>query len=365
VLTLVGAVLIVTVLWETFETIILPRRVRRRFRLTRVYYRSTWLSWSAAVRSIVRKKRRREALLSFFGPLSLIFLLGIWAIGLVLGFALFHYGLGSQLSSQSETSSFAIYFYFSGTTFFTLGLGDITPINASGRAITVLEAGIGFAFLAIVIGYLPVIYQSFSRREVIISMLDARAGSPPNAAELLRRHAVDQRLEHLDSLLRDWELWSAELLESHLSYPVLAYFRSQHDNQSWLAALTTILDASALVMAGVKGRPSSQARLTFAMARHTVVDLSQVFNTEPDLERSNRLYTGDLVHLHAALRAAGLDPEDPEGQRLAHFRRMYEPYVEALARYLQMDLPPWMPAALQKDNWQTTAWNDRSMTGVD
>jgi hypothetical protein len=357
VLTLVlGTVIIVTVLWETFETIILPRRVRRRFRLTRLYYRSTWLSWLAIVNSMTRKRWRRESLLSFFGPLSLIGLLAIWAIGLVLGFAVVHYGLRSPLTTQSETVSFATYLYFSGTNFFTLGLGDIAPVSWPGRAITVLEAGIGFGFLAIVIGYLPVIYQSFSRREVIISMLDARAGSPPNAAELLRRHAEDQRLEDIDNLLRDWELWSAELLESHLSYPVLAYFRSQHDNQSWLAALTAILDASALVMAGVKGQPSSQARLTFAMARHTVVDLCQVFNTEPDLQRSDRLHPADLQRLHAALRAAGLEPDDPDGQRLARFRRMYEPYVEALARHLQMDLPPWIPAALPKDNWQTTAW---------
>jgi Ion channel len=351
-----GAVTIFTVLWETFETIILPRRVRRRFRLTRLYYRSTWLSWVAATRSIVRKKRRRETLLSFFGPLSLIGLLALWAAGLVLGFALIHYGLRSQLSTPSETPNFSTYLYFSGTNFFTLGLGDITPIDWYARAITVMEAGIGFGFLAIVIGYLPVIYQSFSRREVIISMLDARAGSPPNAAELLRRHAADQRLDHVDALLRDWEQWSAELLESHLSYPVLAYFRSQHDNQSWLAALTTILDASALVLAGMKGQSSSQARLTFAMARHTVVDLCQVFNTQPDLQRSNRLHTTDVLHLHAVLRAAGLNPDDPDGQRLAHFRRMYEPYVEALATYLQMDLPPWIPPSLQKDNWQTTAW---------
>jgi hypothetical protein len=314
------------------------------------------LSWSAAIRRIIHQKRRRETLLSFFGPLSLIGLLAIWALGLVLGFALFQYGLQSHLNTPSETPTFTTYLYFSGTNFFTLGLGDITPINWAGRTVTVLEAGIGFGFLAIVIGYLPVIYQSFSRREVIISMLDARAGSPPNAAELLRRHAADQRLDHVDILLRDWEQWSAELLESHLSYPVLAYYRSQHDNQSWLAALTTILDASAIVMAGVKGRASSQARLTFAMARHTVVDLCQVFNTHPDLKSSNRLHSTDLIHLHAALRAAGLDPDDPDGQRLAHFRRMYEPYVEALGRHLQMDLPPWIPPSLQKDNWQTTAW---------
>jgi Ion channel len=350
-----GTVMILTVLWETFETIILPRRVRRRFRLTRLYYQSTWLTWATLARRISRRQRR-EALLSFFGPISLLGLLALWAVGLVLGFALVHYGSFSQLRTDSASPGFSIYVYFSGTTFFTLGLGDVAPVNWLARELTTLEAGVGFGFLAIVIGYLPVIYQSFSRREVIISMLDARAGSPPTATELLRRHAKDLSFESLDELFRDWEHWSAELLESHLSYPVLAYFRSQHDNQSWLGALTTILDASAIVMAGLTGRSSSQARLTFAMARHTVVDLSQVFKTQPDFQGVNRLSDTDLHHLHMTLRAAGLDPEDPEGQRLMHLRRMYEPYVEALARYLEMDLPAWIPGSLQKDNWQTTAW---------
>jgi hypothetical protein len=301
-------------------------------------------------------KSRRETLLGFYGPLSLIGLLALWAGGLVLGFALLQYGIGPDVRGNGEASSLALDLYVSGTTFFTLGYGDVVPITWLARAIAVLEAGIGFGFLAIVVGYLPVIYQSFSRREVIISMLDARAGSPPTAAELLRRHAENGRGEALESLLHDWEHWSAELLESHLSYPVLAYFRSQHDNQSWLGALTTILDASALLMAGVKGHSFSQARLTFAIARHTVVDLSQVFDTRPSLQDIGRLDAAGIERLHATLRSAGLDPDDPEGQRLAHLRRMYEPYVDALARHLHMTLPPWMPANLQKDNWQTTAW---------
>src|SRR5215813_430822 len=271
-----GTVVILFVLWETFETIILPRRVRRRFRLTRLYYSSSWTAWVTLVRRIPRKKRR-EALLSFFGPISLLGLLALWAGGLVLGFALVHSGSSSELKTVSEPPSFSIYLYFSGTTFFTLGLGDITPVNRLARALTTLEAGVGFGFLAIVIGYLPVIYQAFSRREVIISMLDARAGSPPTAVELLRRHAKDRSLESLDELLRDWEQWSAELLESHLSYPVLAYFRSQHTNQSWLAALTAILDTCALIIAGVNDGPTRQAQLTFAMARHAVADLAQIF----------------------------------------------------------------------------------------
>lgn len=301
--------------------------------------------------------QRRETLLGFYGPLSLLGLLALWAAALVFGFALFHYGIGSEIHADGETPSFAMDVYLSGTTFFTLGLGDVVPVSWRARALSVLEAGIGFGFLAIVVGYLPVIYQSFSRREVIISMLDARAGSPPTAAELLRRHAENGALEGLDSLLRDWEEWSAELLESHLSYPVLAYFRSQHDNQSWLGALTTILDASAIVMAGIRGHSSSQARLTFAIARHTVVDLSQVFNTRPDLQSVNRLDAAGHERLQDALRAAGLDLDDEDGQRLAHFRRMYEPYVDALARYLQMALPRWIATSSQKDNWQTTSWD--------
>ncbi len=351
-----GVALILTVLWEAFETIVLPRRIRRRFRLTRLYYRTTWTYWFKLSQRI-RRKQRREAILSYYGPLSLLGLLAVWAGVLIFGFAMAHLGLGSSLRSDGELPSFFLDLYFSGTTFFTLGLGDIQPVVWSSRLLTVLEAGIGFGFLAIVIGYLPVIYQAFSRREVIISMLDARAGSPPNALELLRRHVEDQRIDALDALLRDWELWSAELLESHLSYPVLVYFRSQHDNQSWLAALTTILDACAIVMAGLKGRSASQARLTFAIARHTVVDLSQIFNTQPSFHRSHqRMVVADLERLHAGLRAVGLEPMDPGGNRLRQLRDMYEPYVDAMGRFLNMDLPPWIAASSKKDNWQTTAW---------
>src|SRR4030095_9123798 len=196
-----GAALILTVLWETFETVILPRRVRRRFRLTRFYYRCTWLPWSAMVHRIPAKQQR-ETLWSIYGPLSLLGLLAMWATALVVGFALLQYGIGSGIHAEGEKPSFALDLYMSGTTFVTLGLGDVVPTSWPARTFIVLEAGIGFGFLAIVLGYLPVIYQAFSRREVIISMLDARAGSPPTAAELLRRHAEDHTIESLRVLLR-------------------------------------------------------------------------------------------------------------------------------------------------------------------
>lgn len=363
VLTVVGLTLIAIVLWDAFETVILPRRVTRRVRLTRLFYRYTWLPWSAVARRM-HPGRRHETYLGLYGPLSLLLLLSVWAVGLILGFALLQWAFGSALNAPEGAASFGTDLYLSGTTFFTLGLGDVTPHTSLARAVTVVEAGTGFGFLAIVISYLPVLYQAFSRREVNISLLDARAGSPPSAAELLRRYGQGRHLEELSQLLYDWERWSAELLESHLSYPVLGYFRSQHDNQSWLAALTTILDTSALVMVGIDGASERQAQLTFAIARHAVVDLAQILDTPPRPPESDRLPPASLTHLRVILGAAGLSLRDGDAaeQRLAALRRMYEPYISALGSYLCMDLPPWSAAKEMADNWQTSAWERRLMS---
>src|SRR5712691_1810241 len=219
---------------------------------------------------------------------------------------------------------FAADVYMSGTTFFTLGLGDVVPRTPLAKTLTVVEAGTGFAFLAAVIGYFPVIYQAFSRREMAISLLDARAGSPPTAGELLWRYRWDQHGDALGELLKEWERWAADVLESHLSYPALAYFRSQHYNQSWLGALTTMLDSSALVMVGLEGWCARQAALTFAMARHAVVDLAQVFNTPPE-EPAQRLSDAELSRLQARLAEAGLGLRDDVGaaRQLAELRGMY------------------------------------------
>src|SRR5437660_3234442 len=353
----IGVFLIVGVLWDVFETIVLPRRVTRRFRLTRLFYRSVWQPWRA-ISSAVKNNKRRETLLSIFGPLSLLALLVIWAVTLVFAFAMIHWAIRSGISSPLGSTGFLTDLYFSGTTFFTLGLGDISPTGPAARAITVIEASLGFGLLALVIGYFPVLYQAFSRREVNISMLDARAGTPPIAVELLRRHQEGQSLESLDQFLRDWELWAADLMESHLSYPVLCFFRSQHDNQSWLAALNTILDTCSLVMVGIDGIPKWQAQLTFKMVRHAIVDIAQIFNTSPLKHDGGRLTSENLVQLRAALSASRVSVRNEPGdeETLKELRAMYEPYTEVLSRYLMMPLPEWLPKPRSTDNWQTSAW---------
>jgi hypothetical protein len=353
----VGVAIFAVVLWDAFESIILPRRVTRRFRLARVFYKFTWNSWKIATRLIPARKTR-ETMLSFFGPLSLLVLVAVWAVGLVLAFGLMQYGAGSSVNVTGGPPGFTTDIYLSGTTFFTLGLGDVVPQTGLARFLVVLEAGVGFGFLAAVIGYLPFIYGSFSKREVNISLLDARAGTPPTAGELLRRHAYPGGSEALRQLFKDWEFWAADLMESHLSYPVLAFFRSQHDNQSWIAALTAILDSCALVKAGIEDTCKRQAELTFAIARHAVVDLSQVFKTHPRAMPHNRLPVEELRRIREMLAQLGWKLRDGEevGERLAELRKMYEPYLFALAEYLNLSLPPWVPAAKGKDNWQTMAW---------
>ena len=350
-----GILVILIVLWDAFETTVLPRRVSRRFRLTRIFYRTTWIPFRAIARGI-RAGNPRENFLSVFGPLSLILLLATWAFGLIVGFALLHWGLGSRLTLPAGIAGFRADLYLSGTTFFTLGLGDVAPTSGASRVLTVVEGGMGFGFLALVIGYLPILSQAFSRREATIALLDARAGSPPTAAELLRRHGSAEGAEALMELFREWERWSAELLESHVSFPVLAYYRSQHDNQSWVSALTTILDVCSLVVAGIDKAPSRDARLAFAMARHAVVDLARVFNQEPRAPEPDRLPDAELARLKQALTASGMPLKSDAGvvEHLAHMRGTYEPYVHALSEFLLMPLPAWLPPAGAKDNWQVT-----------
>jgi Ion channel len=344
------------VLLDAFQTIILPRRAVGRFRLTRLFYLATWKPWLFFARRL-HHPRKRETVFSYYGPLSLILLLAVWAGVMILGFGLIYYAIGSPFKDAAWRPGLLMDFYVSGTNIFTLGLGDVTPHSAAARVLTILEAGMGLGFLAVVMGYFPVLYSAFSRREVSISLLDARAGSPPTAAELLRRHSYQGAEQSLAVLLIEWERWSAELLESHISYPLLCYFRSQHSNQSWLSALTAILDASSLLISGIRDMEARQAQLTFAMARHALVDLAQIFSLKPINDAPDRLPPERYQVLFDMLCQSGMSVcrDNLSSQRLREMRALYEGYAEALSRYLFMPLPPWVTEHPHKDNWMTVA----------
>jgi hypothetical protein len=353
-----GIVILLAILLDAFETVVLPRRVQRHFRITAWFYRNTWRPW-ARLTSRIKSQTRREAFFGYFGPLSMIVLLVLWAFSLIFAFALLQYGSGEHLVSGNQKINFGLLMYHSGETFFTLGYGDVTPASGVSRVIAVFEAGMGFGFLAIVIGYLPTIYSAFSRREIEISLLDARAGSPPSAAELLVRASSSPDQRTLDQLFRDWERWAAEVLESHLSYPVLSFYRSQHSNQSWLGALVVVLDATALVITGIDDVSNEQARWTFKMARHAVVDLAQVVNAHYDPNAPERLSSEELAQIRTQLAQKGLQLRDSAEaeQKLTQLRMQYEPYAIAMARNLYISLPPWIRTDKIRDNWQAGPWD--------
>ena len=353
---IIGFALSFFILWDAFETVILPRRVTRSFRLARLFYRSVWKMVSALARGI-RSPRLRETYLSFFGPLTLLALFALWAWALILAFGLLQWAGGSAVGGSNIGSpGFRADFYVSGTTFFTLGIGDVVPHTSWARAITIVEAGTGFGFLAIVISYMPTLYGSFSQREINISMLDARAGSPPTAAELLRRHGRQRIQNGLGQYLHDWETWSAQLMESHLTYPVLCFFRSQHDNQSWVAAFTAILDVSALLIAYGDGETKWQAQLTFATARHAVADLSEILRVRALPPKPDRLPPEDLPVVRSLLLQCGVPGCTDAGDfKLIELRAMYEGHLNGLARLLQMPMPTW--GVHSAKHAKPTAWD--------
>lgn len=352
-----GFVLLFVVLLDAFEAIVLPRRVTRRFRLTRLFYRTTWIPWRAFGSSF-KSPKMREAFFSFYGPLSLLLLLMVWAIGLIVGFGLVVLAAGPPSKPYPFGFNWSTAMYISGTNFFTLGLVEAPPRSALTRVLTVFEAGMGFGFLAIVIGYLPTIFQGFSRREVSVVLLDAHAGSPPTAGELLRRHAHPGGLEALQTLFLEWERWSAELLESHLSYPVLCYFRSQHDNESWLSALMAICDACAFTIVSIDGPTAMQAQSTFAVTRHAVVDLAQIFHAHPKSPQKDRLPPAELYRIRKSLKHAGWNLRQglAEDEKLNDLRQMYEPSANALADFLCMEMPPWIHSPEITARWRASVW---------
>ena len=348
--TSVAILLLCIVLQDAFEVMLLPRRVHRHLRLSRFYFDMSWAIWAALARRFPAGEHR-ERFLGVFGALSMVVLFAIWGTALIAGFGLLEWALQADHLPRSALPE---QIYMSGVTFFTLGYGDVVPHTAAARVVSVVEAGTGIGFIAVVIGYLPVLYQLFARREAHVIQLDGRAGSPPTACTMLCRHVTGGGLDKLDELLRDWEVWASELLESHLSYPMLVYYRSQHDNQSWLAATAAVMDTCALILVGVDELPPLQARMTFTMARQVMVEMARSLRVTPSrYGGGNRLPHDVYLRLETQLREAGLKwSARPDAEEtLAALRATYEPLLDGLGSALLLTLPGWIPADDAADHW--------------
>ena len=184
VIVIAGALLVLLVCWDVFTGILVPGRSKRGIRFIPRYFHSTWAVWSALGRRI-NAEERRERFLGFYGPLAMVVLIGLWAIGLILGFGLIQAGLtpGPWPMVLGESM------YSAGSRMFTVAAGDWARQAAATKALVVVGAGMGLGFFTVVITYLPVLYQLFSRREAHVILLDERAGKPVTAASLIQNHA--------------------------------------------------------------------------------------------------------------------------------------------------------------------------------
>jgi hypothetical protein len=352
---LLSVALIAVMLAEFFVVFLLPRRVKRDPRIARAFLRGLWTPWRAVAARMPPVSA--DTMLGIFGPLGLLTILGTLSVGVILSFSGLHWANSTTLGG-SHPSSFAKDLYFSAGAFFSASTPSL-PGDAFGKAMQVAEAATGFGFLAIAIGYLPALFQAFSRRETAVSRLDPRAGSPPSAAALLERSGRRGGWSDLDEYLREWESWTAELMETHLSYPILGYFRSQHVNQNWLAALTTIVDACAYAIAYGPKEAVEAAELTFAIGRHALADLAYALashrGSDAETEAAQaRLTAEDLVDLCARLDGSGLhsQPTEAAAEKLTKLRKAYEPNAIVLAEQLALPLPRWLPGEDVRKNWR-------------
>jgi hypothetical protein len=337
---IVGLALGILILRDVFNGLMVPGRIRRPLRFVPLFFKSTWGLWAAAGRRI-KGEENRERLLSFYGPLAMLCLLALWAGGLLLAFGLLQFGL-----SRASDSGFLDHLYTSGVRIFTLATEESTSAAPISKALVIIEAGIGLGFITMVITYLPVLYQLFSRRETRVILLDERAGSPVSTSSLICNHARRNAMDRLDTLLAAWEQWSAKLLESHVSYPMLSYYRSQHSDHSWLAATAVVMDTCALRMAGAGGFDAFQAERTLIMSINALRSINQVLHIAPLKRYSHRLSRSDFEVLSEELRQSGLPAgEGDVWERLSKIRNGYEPLLAAMANYFLIQLPAWVPPA--------------------
>jgi hypothetical protein len=300
-------------------------------------------------------------MLGIFGPLGLVAILGLLSAGVILSYAGLHWA-GSTYLGGPHPAGFGSDLYFSAGAFVSASTPS-EPVGGLGKTLQIAEAANGLAFLAIAIGYLPALFQAFSRRESAVARLDPRAGSPPSPGRLLERSGERGGWAELDEYLLEWERWTAELMETHLSYPILGYFRSQHIEQNWLAALTTIVDASAYALAYGPEGSTEAAELTFRIGSHALGDLGYTLSTrqverDPEPRSRDRLPPEDLDALRRRLEGSGLHSETDEeacAERLAELRSTYEPFAIAMSRHLALDLPDWLPRGEVREEWHAAA----------
>ncbi len=337
-----GIALILLTMNDVFQSVIVPRAVGRRWRISFYAWRWAWIAWPALAWKIGRDDdERREDLLAYFAPGMLVGLILLWGTLLVLGYGAIMWGLRGGLAPQVH--SFWAAAYFAGTALTTIGFGDIAGRSAPTRFFSIVAGATGLGFFAVLTAYLFALIGSFQARETFVVMIGARTGTPPSGVDLLAIAGYSQTTGDLDRIFFEAQRWTAQLMESQLAYPVLSYFRSSHDYQSWVGTLGTLLDSATLLITTVEGANPGQARIFYNIGRHATHDLSRYLLVEPEGESSG-LERAEFDAACERLSHAGLPLREREAawERFSTMRAGYAPHLNALARFFEIPPLQWV-----------------------
>ena len=339
-----GVFLLSLTYWDLFETVVVPRPTPGWFRIGRYLLRGSW----GLLRRLPNGRRGgwHDRLLGLFAPAATLTLLVAWLIGFIVGFGLILYALRDEL--QPASADLGTTLYFAATSVLTLGFGDVVAQGGPARIVVTLAAISGLGLVALVVTFLFSLYGSYQRRELQVVVLQAAAGAPPSAVALLETYAELDLVGRLPDLFRDWERWAAEVLDSHVAFPLLNFFRSSHDDLSWISALGTVLDAASLVLTTIDGPPRGEAKLFKRVGTHLVEDIYN-FGFRTGMPAS--LDRADYEAACDRLREAGyrLEPLDRAWPAFEMARATYALRLEAMAAYWATPATSWLgdPVALR------------------
>ena len=350
---LLGLLLLALVFWDLFETIVVPRPSPGWFRLGRYVVRGLW----RLVRFAGRRPggQTRDTLLGLFAPAATLVLLVTWLATLVVAYGLVLFALKDQL--RPEPSDLGTAIYYAATSILTLGSGEIVAVGPVARVVVVVAAASGLGVVALVVTFLFSLYGSYQRREVQVVSLQAAAGAPPSAVQLLETYGRLDLRGRLPGLFIEWERWAAEVLDTHVAYPLLGFFRSSHDNLSWISALGTVLDAASLVLTTTRDVPRGEAELFRRVGSHLVEDITNLgfqSNVSARLGAGNgagpvedgvdrAAFEEAWVHLREA--GYEMTPVEDAWQAFAAARTEYSGRLEAMARYWATPTNSWLDSA--------------------
>lgn len=335
---LVGAALVVSSLADLFQSVVVPRSVGGRFRPSVMIARYGWRMWRDRAMRIADQERREDTL-AVFAPTFMVTLLGYWVASQAVGYGLLFYALRSGLKPDIGLPD-AI--YFAGTTMLTIGFGEIVPVQWYTRIPAVFAAANGLATFAIVTTFLFQTFAAFQKREAFVVTISERTGAPPSGLEFVIRHVKLGIMSDVNPIMRESQQWIAEVMETHLAYPVLTYFRSSHDDESWVGTLGALLDASTLLITTCDLDHRGQAEITLRIGAHLVRDFTGFFAL-PTGDAAGVEYD-EFATAYRTLNELGvpLHPLEDAWPAFSAKRATYAVALDAMARWWRIPPARWI-----------------------